>query len=593
EDLRTTLQTALDIEKAVRGVTAGFHTPTFVVDAPGGGGKRVAHSFEHYDRDTGISVFSAPSVKPGFFLYFDPIDTLAPEVQERWKRPDEQDRMIAATVDAAGAAQAASARASSVRCRARAGSRRSAPVYRGGMADGRDERSTLIAGSPDHLLRLPSLVVTVKPPQGPVVEAELAMRPLVVGTSPEGDLVVDDPQVSRRHCELQLTGEGIVLRDLGSKNGTRIDRVLIREVVLPLSVPVILGSSELVVHAKGEPTVVPMSPASSFGEAVGESFPMRTLFAKLERAAVSDHTILLLGESGTGKEVLARAIHDHSPRKNGPFVVFDCGSVSPNLVEAELFGNVKGAFTGADKPRAGLLEEANGGTLFLDEIGELPLDLQPKLLRALEARQIRRIGANEWRTFDARILAATHRNLRAQATEGSFREDLYYRLAVVEMHVPALRERKEDIPLLVNRFLAAHTPPGALSDLPPHALKLLAAHDWPGNVRELRNMVARLVLFPERINELIGPIRRTSPPVTSSGEPAPEAGSLGDARHLGPLLSLPLLEARELWMEPFDRSYLTAKLNEHKGNISHAADAMGISRQAVHRLLGRYGLKAK
>ena len=320
---------------------------------------------------------------------------------------------------------------------------------------------------------------------------------------------------------------------------------------------------------------------------------MRTLFAKLERVAASDHTILLLGESGTGKEVLARAIHDHSPKKDGPFIVFDCGSVSPSLVEAELFGNVKGAFTGADKPRAGLIEEANGGTLFIDEIGELPLDLQPKLLRALEARQTRRIGANDWRPFDARIVAATHRNLRARASEGAFREDLYYRLAVVEIHVPALRERKEDIPALVERFLAAHAPPRALTDLPPHALDLLAAHDWPGNVRELRNMVTRLVLFPEGIRELIGPMEKAPRPAASPGEAEPESGPLDAARRLGPLLSLPLQEARELWMEPFERSYVTVKLKEHKGNISHAADAMGVSRQVVHRLLDRYGLKAK
>jgi len=434
------------------------------------------------------------------------------------------------------------------------------------MTDERDERCTLTPVDRDRLLRLPSVVVTITPPQGLPVEAELAMRSLLVGTSSDADLVIADPQVSRRHCELQLTGEGIVIRDLGSKNGTRIGKLVIREALLPLSMTVTLGGSELVVHTKGEPTLVPMSPASSFGGAIGQSFAMRTLFAKLERAAASDHTILLLGESGTGKEVLARAIHDRSSRKNGPFVVFDCGSVSPSLVEAELFGNVKGAFTGADKPRAGLLEEANGGTLFLDEIGELPLDLQPKLLRALEARQTRRIGANEWRPFDARILAATHRNLRARATEGSFREDLYYRLAVVEMHVPALRERKDDIPSLVERFLAAHAPPRALSDLPPHTLELLAAHDWPGNVRELRNMVTRLVLFPERMDELIGPREKAPLPAAPAGEEAePGSGPLEEAQRLGPLLSLPLQEARELWMEPFERSYVTVKLREHKG----------------------------
>jgi DNA-binding NtrC family response regulator len=387
--------------------------------------------------------------------------------------------------------------------------------------------------------------------------------------------VLSDPQVSRRHCELRLTPEGIVLLDLDSKNGTFIGTVAVREVMLPPAVPVTIGSSELVVHAAGTPVLLPLSAASSFGGAVGGSLPMRALFAKLERAAATDQTILLLGESGTGKEVLARAIHDASPRKGGPFVVFDCGATTASLIEAELFGHTRGAFTGAATARAGLLEEAHGGTLFIDEVGELPLDLQPKLLRALEARQVRRVGAAEWRSFDARVVAATHRNLRARVAEGSFREDLYYRLCVVEAQVPSLRERKDDIPALVERFLAAHTPPRALADLPARALPLLSAYEWPGNVRELRNVVTRLLLFPELVEELVRP-----------------AGAPEDER-LGRLLALPLPEAREVLLEEFERRYLAVHLREHGGNISKAADAMGVSRQHVHRLVARYELKAK
>jgi DNA-binding NtrC family response regulator len=260
---------------------------------------------------------------------------------------------------------------------------------------------------------------------------------------------------------------------------------------------------------------------------------------------------------------------------------------------------------------AGLLEQADGGTLFIDELGELPIDLQPKLLRALEAREVRRVGSNDWRAFDARIIAATHRNLRARVTEGTFREDLYYRLAVVELHVPALRERKEDIPLLAERFLAAQSPPLKLSDLPPHALELLAAHDWPGNVRELRNTVARLVLFPDLVAELLGPSAGGKPkpaPASSagqkSGEPtstpihdesggdqtSPLSASDGDGG-LGALLRLPLREAREMVLEQFERRYVAIKLREHGGNISRAADAIGVSRQLVHRLIDRYDLK--
>jgi DNA-binding NtrC family response regulator len=453
------------------------------------------------------------------------------------------------------------------------------------MSEGQSSDYTLTSNDRDRSLNIPSLVLTITGPQGPAVEVRLEMKPLVIGTSPECDIVVTDPLVSRRHCEIALTAEGIWLRDLASKNGTFAGKISLREALLAPGEPVTVGSTTLVIRPLGAPTSVPMSPASRFGDAIGQSYLMRTLFARLERAAATEQTLLLLGESGTGKEVLARAIHEHSPRRNGPFVVFDCGAVTANLLESELFGYTRGAFTGAAGVRPGLLEDANGGTLFIDEIGELPLDLQPKLLRALETRQVRRLGANEWRPFDARVIAATHRNLRARATEGSFREDLYYRLAVVEVRVPALRERKDDIPALVERFLAAYDPPRTLADLPPHALSLLTAHSFPGNVRELRNVVARLVLFPELGLDLPEPPAQAKP----DQAPAPH----DDAERLAPLLQLPLPAAREMVMERFERSYVAAKLAQHGGNISRAADAMGVSRQLVHRVLDRYGMKAR
>jgi DNA-binding NtrC family response regulator len=328
-----------------------------------------------------------------------------------------------------------------------------------------------------------------------------------------------------------------------------------------------------------------------FGDAIGQSQVMRTLFARLARAATTEQTLLLLGESGTGKEVLARAIHDHSPRRSGPFVVLDCSAVSANLLESELFGYARGAFTGAVGARAGLLEEASGGTLFIDEIGELQLDLQPKLLRALETRQIRRLGANDWRPFDARVVAATHRNLHARANNGAFRQDLYYRLAVVEVHVPALRERRDDIPALIERFLAAYDPPHTLADLPPSALSRLMAHSFPGNVRELRNAVARLVLYSE-LPEICD-LGLASPQPSGEAAKLTEAPAAGELEHFAPLLQLPLPAARELVMEQFERRYVAAKLAQHGGNISRAAQAMGVSRQLVHRVLDRYGMKAK
>jgi transcriptional regulator with PAS, ATPase and Fis domain len=465
------------------------------------------------------------------------------------------------------------------------------------MSSAQETLCTLTDLGDDSVL-LPAVRVMVTLPQGETIEVPLGMDPLLVGTSPECDLVVADARISRRHCELRLTRRGIILRDLGSKNGTFIGEVPIFEVILPPSVSATLGSSRLSVKAGGAPSLVPLSVSHRFGEAIGKSVSMRALFAKLKLASETSETILLLGESGTGKEILAKAIHANSLRVDGPFVVFDCSAIAPSLVEAELFGYARGAFTGAVTAHEGLLEQASGGTLFIDELGELPLELQPKLLRAIEAREVRRLGSKEWRSFDARVIAATHRNLRAQVAAGTFREDLYYRLAVVEVHVPALRDRKDDIPLLAEAFLAAREPPRVLADLPAHALSLLAAHDWPGNVRELRNTVARLVLFPDLGREVFGPslAARSTSAMTegtsaASALKAEETVARGKDEGLGSLLELPLLEARDVVIEQFDRKYLTEKLREHGGNISRAADAIGVSRQLVHRLIERYGLR--
>jgi DNA-binding NtrC family response regulator len=426
-------------------------------------------------------------------------------------------------------------------------------------------------------VKVPALRVTVTTPGSPAIEASLGVAPLVIGTSPDADVVVTDTKVSRRHCELRLTEQGVLLRDLQSKNGVFIGPVRVHEALLALDATATLGTSQLTVRAVGPPATLPLSPVARFGEAIGGSVAMRLLFAQLDRAAASSETVLLIGESGTGKEILARAVHDHSPRKAGPYVVFDCSAAAPTLVEDELFGHVKGAFTGAHDARAGVFEQAHRGTLFLDEIGELPLELQPKLLRALESRTVQRLGDTTGKrvSVDCRVVAATHRNLRALVKEGRFRQDLYYRLQVVECRVPPLRERKDDIPLLVERFLAAHSPPRTLADLPPTALEMLAAHSFPGNVRELRNTVARLVLFATFDSAL------SAPP------DAPERPADGS---LGRLVDLPLREAREVVVEQFERAYLEAKLAKAGGVITQAADSMGVSRQMVYKLMERYGI---
>jgi two-component system response regulator GlrR len=419
----------------------------------------------------------------------------------------------------------------------------------------------------NNVVSIPSLEVRVTGPGGAETVAPLGMDPLVVGTSPECDVVLDDPHVSRKHCAIAMGDAGVLLRDLDSKNGTFVGDLQIHEVVLRPGVVARVGQWLLALRVTGAPREMPLSSSARFGEAVGGTLVMRALFARLEVAAATQETVLLVGESGTGKELLARAVHDASPRRGGPFVVFDCSAVAPTLIESELFGFVKGAFTGADRDRAGIFEQAHGGTLFLDEVGELPLDLQPKLLRALEARQSRRVGANAWQPFDARIVAATHRDLIARMKSGAFRQDLYYRLAVLEARVPPLRERRDDIELLVERFLAAQSPPLTVHDLPAGSLAMLRTHDWPGNVRELRNALARMIVFQEA-----GQTTLDAP-----GGEGPDA-----------LLRLPLREARQQVIERFEQAYIEAQLKAHGGNVTRAAEAVGVSRQFLHRLMERY-----
>ncbi len=444
-----------------------------------------------------------------------------------------------------------------------------------GVSAERDTATTITTTRRD-LAHLPTLQLVAMLPHGGEVACPLGLTSVVVGTDPECDLVLDDRAVSRRHARFTLTERGVLVRDLDSKNGTSIGGVDVREGYLASTSFARIGGATLRVRVAGTPSDVPLWTGASFGAALGGSIVMRALFAHLHRAAQSSETILLTGESGTGKELLAHAVHDASPRREGPFVVFDAGAVAPALAESELFGHTRGAFTGADADRAGILAQADGGTLFLDEIGELPLDLQPKLLRALEARQYRAVGSNTWQTFDARIVAATHRNLRAAAASGQFRSDLYYRLAVIEARVPALRERKEDVELLVERFLAAEDPPRTLLDLPPGSVSLLTGHDWPGNVRELKNAVARLSVLPH----LEGAVEH--------------AGVEGEVRRdFDGLLRLPWRDARERVVDRFEASYLAAKLREHQGSAARAAAQMGISRQLVHRLMTRHGLRAR
>ncbi len=319
-------------------------------------------------------------------------------------------------------------------------------------------------------------------------------NPLVtIGTLPDNSLVLSDPTVSRRHASVEETAGGYLLRDLGSTNGTFLDGVRIREAYVQASSLIGLGQTQLTFSPLEERIENLRSSSDRFGDLIGASASMREVFGVLERVAPVDITVLVQGETGTGKELAARAIHNHSRRAAGPFVVFDCSAVAPSLIESELFGHEKGAFTDAVKSRQGAFELADSGTLFLDEIGELAASLQPKLLRALDQREVRRVGAEQSLKVNVRVVAATNRDLEKEVKAGRFREDLFYRLSAVQVLLPSLRRHKEDIQLIAGQLLAVISREAGknLTDFSPEVLAALTAYSWPGNVRELKNVLER------------------------------------------------------------------------------------------------------
>jgi two-component system response regulator GlrR len=411
-----------------------------------------------------------------------------------------------------------------------------------------------------------------------------------IGSRPGNDVVIDDDAVSRVHLEIVADQHGFRLRDLDSTNGTEVDGTRVIDVYLRSNAVIRAGASEIRFEPSDDEAELALSDEDRFGAMIGNSVVMRALFASLSRAARSNATVLVEGESGTGKELVAEALHRASPRAARPFVVFDCAAIAASLLETELFGHERGAFTGAHGTRAGCLEVADGGTLFLDEIGELPLDLQPKLLRCLERGEFRRVGSNELRKVDIRVIAATNRDLAGEVNRGSFREDLYYRLAVVRLVTPPLRERIGDIPSLVDSFLLelydgnTHRARAAATNLSARAWKLLRSWPWRGNVRELRNAVARAVaLAGDELPSEIVPINAHAgyevPAPPSAGRSASES-------------ERPFLEARAEIVDRFERDYLQRILSRHQGKIARAADAAGLDRSYFRRLLRRHGIES-
>ncbi len=443
----------------------------------------------------------------------------------------------------------------------------------GGPPEDKTATATLHRKLRSGRVRLKLLVLS-----GPEAGKSYALEPgrYVVGKDASADIVLTEKTVSRQHLLLEVQEDGAIARDLGSRNGSFYEGRRFTELEMGPGMVWEVGSVSLkLVPQDQRGRSLLLSPRESFGGLVGQSRKMREVFTLLERLAPGSSDVLIQAETGTGKELCAEAIHQESPRAKGPFVIVDLAGIAPSLIESELFGHVKGAFTGAHSDRAGAFERAHGGTVFLDEVGELPLDLQPRLLRVLERRQVKRVGANDYRTVDVRVVAATHVDMEAAVEKGKFRADLFHRLAVLRVVLPPLRERPEDIPFLVDTLLRRMgRPPSALSD---QTRALLAQYPWPGNVRELRNVVEQVVnlgeeALPEMATPAAGP--------RSARAPAPE-------------LSLPFKEAKERLIDGFEQDYVRSLLERCEGNISRAAREAGIDRMYLYKLVKKHGLDSR
>ena len=413
-------------------------------------------------------------------------------------------------------------------------------------------------------------------------------KPIIrIGTNEKNDLVLTDNTVSRFHCEIRRVREEYMLIDRESTNGTYVGELKLREVFLYANVEVMIGSSLV----RFEPLVeeIPVFPIArnTYGALIGAASRMREIYGIIDKVAPSELSVVIEGETGTGKELVSRAIHERSRRARGPFVVFDCSAFPENLLESELFGHEKGAFSGAIRTHRGVFERAESGTIFFDELGEMSVNLQPKFLRALESGEIRRVGGERTIKVDVRVVAATNRNLEQLIEEHKFRQDLFYRLAKMRFALPPLRDRPDDIGLLIDHFLkqlrkrSERDAPTRVRAFAPEVIEAVQSYDWPGNVRELRNVVERAATFCEGETvgledlpgELLTRIGRRPMPVLEGPTVGTNAG---------------LKEAKERMVARFERDYLISLLDRHNMNISRVARDAGIDRRHVYRLMKKY-----
>jgi DNA-binding NtrC family response regulator len=390
-----------------------------------------------------------------------------------------------------------------------------------------------------------------------------------VGKDPGNDLVIDDPFISARHLKIVRRDGLFQIVDQSSTNGTWLGGTRIYDAEVPVGTLLRVGESDVFLEPARR------KDAASFHGIIGADPSMRQLAELIERVAPSAAAIAILGESGTGKELVARAIHERSARVEKPFIPVNCAAISRELIESELFGHEKGAFTGATLARAGAFEEADGGTLFLDEIGELPLELQPKLLRALESGEVKRVGASRPGHVDVRVVAATNRDLLQAVGEGKFREDLYYRLCVVPLHLPPLRSRKTDLTALAEHFIRAFAPRGQAVKLTPAAMERLRAHPWPGNVRELRNVVHRALLLRRGPTIDAADIAFDQEMNADTGIPVPA---------IPPGVTLEEMVAR------LERQIIENALRQYQNNRERVARELGIARSSLFKRLREWGL---
>jgi len=436
-------------------------------------------------------------------------------------------------------------------------------------------------------LRKSRLVVEDGPEKGQ--RLDIASERVTIGRSVICNVALTDDAVSGTHCEIIASEAGFLLRDLGSTNGTWVAGVRVREAWLEPGMPLRVGHTVIRFEHGSGSIEIDLSGHDKFYELIGHGVRMREIFAVLEKVAAADLTVLVRGETGTGKELVARAIHRASKRAQRPLIVQDCSAIPANLIESILFGHERGSFTGAADRKRGCFEVADGGTLFLDEIGELDIGLQPKLLRVLETKEVQRVGGTRMIPIDVRVIAATNKDLRQMVNDGTFREDLYYRLSVVQVDLPPLRERPEDIPALTQQFLedSAKRGPrgeGAHYTIADDAMDKLQTYPWPGNVRELKNTIERAVSLADEselgMHDLM-PASQKTPPLVFPGGTAEQFVEN----------EIPFKDAKARVVDAFEAQYLKAVLDKHGDNISRSARAAGLTRYHLRELAKRYGLR--